>query len=201
MQLRFVTDLSADEYINCQAWKDAKLDKCPLHPGGGCRFARHGTYERKIPFGVKIARWYCPDGHQTFGLIPDCLSSRLSGSLSDVEAVVDQVEKSPSQNAAADKIRLDIELPGTLRWLRRRLFLVKVSLIMLITFFPSLFSGCTPTIHCFRDVLEVEQILPCLRKIACSHLYLLPPPLGFGPFPKKTYFQQRTGTDPPAKVL
>lgn len=201
MQLRFVTDLSADEYVQRQAWKAARLDKCPLHPEGGCRFARHGTYERKMPAHTKIARWYCPDGHQTFGLIPDCLSSRISGSLLDVETIIDQVEKSPSQNAAADKLCLDIELPGALRWIRRRLFLVKVSLTMLIAFFPGLFPGCKPTISCFRNVLALEQVLPCLRKIACSHLYLLPPPLGFGPFPKKMHFQQRTGTDPPVKVL
>lgn len=200
MQLRFVTDLSADEYVHCRAWKDAQLDKCPLHPEGGCRFSKHGTYERKVPAGTKVARWYCPDGHQTFGLIPDCLSSCLSGSLPDVEAVIDLVEESPSQEVAADQIRLDILLPGVLRWIRRRLFLVKVSLTLLIEIFPGLFSGCTPTIHCFRDVLAVEELLPCLRKIACSHLYHLPPPIGFGLFPKKARFQQRTGTDPPKKI-
>lgn len=201
MQLRFITDLSAEEYVRCEAWKEAMLDKCPLHPEGGCRFARHGTYKRKIPFGAKIARWYCADGHKTFGLIPDCLSSRLSGSLLDVEAVVDQVEKSHSQNVAADNVRLDIELPGALRWIRRRLFLVNMSLTMLIAFFPSLFKSCLPSINCFRNVLAVESVLPELREIAGPQLYLLPPPVGFGPFPKKTRFQQRTGTDPPEKIL
>lgn len=201
MQLRFVTDLSAEEYVRQQAWKDARLDTCPLHPKGGCRFAGHGTYARKYPAGTKIARWYCADGHRTFGLIPDCLCSRLSGTLADVEAVVDLVEKSPSQNAAADHTRLDINLPGALRWIRRRLFLVKASLILLIEYFPHLFSGCMPDIPCFRDVLCFDHVLPALREIACSHLHLLGPPVGFGDFPQKTRFQQRTGTDPPSKVL
>ncbi len=44
MQLRFATDLSAQQYVRQQAWKDAQLDNCPLHPKGGCGFARHGTY-------------------------------------------------------------------------------------------------------------------------------------------------------------
>ena len=201
MQLRFVTDLSADEYVRRQAWENAKLDSCPLHPEGECGFAKHGTYKRKMPIGVEIARWYCSEGHQSFSLLPDCLSSRISGSLFDVETVIDQVEKSPSQNVAADKICLDIELPGALRWIRRRLFLVNLSLTMLIAFLPSLFKDCLPSINCFRNVLAVEQVLPELRKIADSQLYLLSPPLGFGPFPKKKHFQQRTGADPPAKVL
>jgi len=58
MQLRFATDLSANEYVRQKAWKDAKLNCCPLHPEGGCGFARHGTNRRKFPAGAKIARWF-----------------------------------------------------------------------------------------------------------------------------------------------
>ncbi len=201
MQVRYATDLSAEEYVTKQAWKDAKLDICPLHPGGGCDFARHGTYIRKVPVGTKIARWYCPDGHQTFSLIPDCLSSRLSGSLNDLEAVIDAVESSPSQNAAADKTRLDIELPGALRWIRRRLFLVKITLTTLISSCPFLFAGCRPTILCFRSTFNYEKILSRLRGLADLNLYCLPPPVGFGPHHKKMRFQQQMGTDPPVKIM
>ncbi len=42
VQLLYKTDLSAEEYIGTQAWRDAKLSCCPMHPDGGCRFARHG---------------------------------------------------------------------------------------------------------------------------------------------------------------
>ena len=80
MQLRYATDLSAEEYVRQKAWKDAKLENCPIHPKEKCGFTKNGTYKRKFPDGTKIARWYCPDGHQTFSLLPDCLSSRLSGS-------------------------------------------------------------------------------------------------------------------------
>lgn len=144
MQLRFATDLSADEYVRQKAWKDARLDCCPLHPKGGCGFARHGTYRRKFPNGTKIARWYCAMGHTTFGLLPDCLSSRLSGSLIEVEAVVAEVENSPSQEAATNKFRPDIGFVGILRWIRRRTSLVQSTLIMLIELFPALLTDCPP---------------------------------------------------------
>jgi|LGVC01.1.fsa_nt_gb hypothetical protein len=204
MQMRFATDLSADEYVRQKAWKHARLDNCPLHPKGGCGFAKHGTYTRKFPDGTKIPRWYCLDGHTTFSLLPDCLASRLSGSLTEVEAVIAKVESSPSQEAAAHHLRPYIELPGILRWIRRRTFLVKAALIMLIELFPSLLAGCTSTISSFRSVLGVEHVLPELRMLGSLHLDILPPPLGFGPRPglqkiKKSHFQHKTGTDPPPK--
>ena len=93
MQLRYATNLSAEEYVRQEGWKDAKLDTCPLHLQEECGFRKNGTYKRKFPDGAKIARWYCSGGNQTFSLLPDCLSSRLSGPLIEVEEVVDEVEK------------------------------------------------------------------------------------------------------------
>lgn len=202
MQMRFATDLSPEEYVCQEAWKDAKLDSCPLHPEGGCGFSRNGTYKRKSPEGTKIARFYCPRGHKTFSLLPDCLASRLSGSLNEVEAVIVEVENSPSQQKAADNIRLDIELPGVLRWMRRRVVLVRVALSILIELLPCLFAGCSPTICSFRSALCLEPILPELRGHASLYLNILPPPVGFGPRPekkkfKKNHFQHKTGSDPP----
>lgn len=69
MQLRYATDLSAEEYVRQKAWKDAKLGNCPIHPKEKCGFTKNGTYKRKFPDGTKIARWYCPDGHQTFSFL------------------------------------------------------------------------------------------------------------------------------------
>jgi hypothetical protein len=202
MQIRYATDLSAEEYVEQRAWKEARLDDCPVHPEGGCGFSKNGTYKRKVPQGTKIARWYCPKGHKTFSKLPDCLSSRLSGSLDDVEAVIEKVEESPSQEVAAENIRINIELPGVLRWIRRRIKLVRATLVMLIELMPSLFSDCSPTISSFRSTLCVEPILPELRNCASLYLLILPPPLGFGPRPelknfKKNHFQHKTGTDPP----
>lgn len=206
MQLRYATTLPVEQYIQRKAWRDAKLDHCPLHPKGGCKFAKHGTYPRKFPDGAKIARWYCPDGCATFSMLPDCLSSRLPGTLVEVENIISQIEKSSSQEAAAENIRLDISLPSALRWMRRRLFLIRSTLILLIELLPSLPENCQPTVSSFRSVLGIEFVLPQLRMLANPYLDILPPPLGFGPRPevqksKKCRFQHKTGTDPPQKAV
>jgi len=203
MQIRYATDLSAEQYVEQQGWKSATLTHCPLHPQGGCGFCKNGSYRRKFPDGTKIARWYCADGHMSFSLLPDCLASRLSGSLINIEDVLTEVENSPTQEAAAENIRIDIILPSALRWIRRRVFLVKASLSMLIELLPELFADCHPSILSFQLVLNVDFVLPELRQVASSYLATLPPPLGFGPRPKtkklkKNHFQHKTGTDPPS---
>jgi len=203
MQIRFATDLSADEYVRQRVWEDAELDKCPLHPEGGCSFARHGTYSRKTPDGTKISRSYCPEGHCTFSLLPDCLSSRLPGSLIEVETAIKEVENAPSQEAAVRTLRIDVELAGVLRWIRRRLLLVRTTLKLLTKLVP-VFQDCRPSISSFRAALGVEYVLPALRMSAGPHLYALPPPVGFGPRPKRKKskeksFQHKTGTDPPPR--
>ena len=206
MQLRFATTLSAQQYVRQQAWKDAQLDNCPLHPNGGCGIARHGTYPRKFPPGIKIPRWYCRKARQTFSLLPDCLASRLSGTLVEIEDVIDKVENSPSQEAAAQNMRIDIEFAGVLRWIRRRLFLVRCSLSLLTELLPSLPAGCSTSISSFRSALGVKYVLPELRIRASCYLHMLPPPLGFDPpritkKVKKSRLQHQTGTDPPLKRL
>lgn len=163
--------------------------------------AKHGTYSRKLPPGTKVARWYCPEGCTTFSLLPDCLAARLPGSLIQIEIVLNQVQASPSQEAAAVNIRENIELAGALRWIRRRLFLVQASLAMLIELLNDLPEEFTPTLSCFQELLGLQFVLPALRECAHAHLGILPPPIGFGPYPKKKKirFQQKTGTDPPQK--
>jgi hypothetical protein len=201
MQIRFATDLSADEYVRRRAWQDARLGNCPLHGKRGCGFAKHGTYSRQTPEGTKIARWYCPDGHSTFSLLPDCLSSRLPGSLIDVETAINEVENAPSQEAAVFGMRIDVGLAGVLRWIRRRLLLIHTTLRLLTKLVPA-FKDCRPSICSFKSVLGVEYVLPALRMSAGPYLYVLPPPVGFGSRPqrkkrKKPPFQHKTGTDPP----
>jgi hypothetical protein len=202
MQLRFATDLSAEEYVEREAWKEAKLDYCPTHPEGGCGFGKNGTYSRKYPEGTKIARWYCRIGRQTFSFLPDCLSAHLPGTLKQVEEVIAEVERSPSQEDAVERIRLDIFLPGALRWVRRRILPIRMALTMLIGLIPSMFSACDPTLSSFRCALSTTHVLPELRQHATPFLHALPPPLGFGSLPgskkiKDNPFQHKTGTDPP----
>ena len=161
MQLRFATDLSAEEYVQREAWKEARLDSCPIHPEGGCGFGKNGTYSRKYPEGAKIARWYCAIGHQTFSFLPDCLSARLPGTLKEVENVIEEVAKSPSQEKAAKNIRLDISLPGVLRWVRRRILPIRMALTMLIELIPSMLGA-------IQKSDKMEKCIKCEKPLDSS---------------------------------
>lgn len=116
MQIPLRTQSSAEEYVAGREWRDACLPTCPLHPSGGCSFARHGTYTRVTPQGVGVARWYCPQGHQTFSLLPDFLAARLPGLLTSIEAAAAEAQSARSMEAAADTLRgFAVTLPSALR--------------------------------------------------------------------------------------
>jgi hypothetical protein len=100
-----VSSLTSEAYVAQRAWRDASLDACPRHARGACGFARHGTYPRQTPAGMRIARYYCPTAHETFSLLPDSLASRFPGDLDDLELVVAHVETARSIEAAADRLR------------------------------------------------------------------------------------------------
>lgn len=205
MQLRYQTKLTSTDYVKRQAWNDASLVRCPLHPTGGCGFSRHGTYERIQPSGTRIARWYCPKGHRTFSLLPDCLAARYSGTLTDFETAVDWVERAATIEAAAQGTRLEIELPGVLRWLRRRVQTVRELLIVVKGLLPTPFIDVAPTLTGFRTALKVEHVLVRLREMAAEWLSDLSAPLGFRPprsiarNPHNTH-QHPVGPDPPASA-
>ena len=201
MQLRFKTELTSEEYVSRQAWRDASLPHCPLHPRGGCSLARHGTYGRVTPPGTRVSRWYCPQGHRTFSLLPDCLAARFPGSLGAIEQVVAQVEQAKSLGAAADRLRPDVELPGAIRWTQRRVRGVHAALSALRGLHPERFTG-PPIVSLLQQSLKLDCVLQTLREIAGAQLSYLPPPLGFGPRPlpsggSQKRYQQQTGPDPP----
>ena len=124
----------------------ARLDRCPNHPRGGCSFARHGTYARKTPAGTQVARWYCRESHTTFSLLPDCLAARLPGTLSELETVVVEAEQAGSLMTVADQLRSDtVELPGAMRWVRRRVRLVHHALSLVIGLLPNNCPTAEPT--------------------------------------------------------
>ena len=207
VQLRYDTGLTGERYVIDQAWRKARLDRCPNHPQGGCSLARHGTYERQTPTGTHIARWYCPESHTTFSLLPDCLAARLPGTLDALEAVVVVAEGAKSQEAAANELRRPgdddaIELPGALRWLRRRLGLVYNALARVIGLIPDRLAGCAATMGAVRERLESDSALMELRGLVAGQLQTLPAPLGFQPHgigvrSRKPVLQQRKGPDPP----
>ena len=203
MQLRFATGLTSEEYVKQEGWRFATLKQCPLHPRGGCGFARHTAYLRARPAGALIARYYCPLGHTTFSLLPDCLAARLSSSLADIEAVcAAAATDGRSQEAIAEELRPDIQRQGALRWMRRRVRAVTAALVAVLGLRPDVFAGRQPTVEDFRKVLGVEHVLVALRETAAKHLAALPPPLGFGPrvtrgAPAVRQHQQKVGADPP----
>ena len=151
VQLRLRTGLAGEQYVKAQGWRHATLARCPHHPGGGCSLARHGTYARKTPAGTRIARWYCPESHTTFSLLPDCLAARLPGTLANVEDAVATAEDAASVAAAAATLRAGRSEPaGAMRWLRRRIRLVTRALNAVRGLLPERFVGCAATVPAFR---------------------------------------------------
>ena len=202
MQLRYQTGLTGEDYVSRRAWREASLPRCPLHPRGGGGFARHGSYPRMAPRGARVARWYCPQGHRTFSLLPDCLAARLPGTLAEVEAVVAAVEQAPSLEVAADRLRPEVELPGALRWTRRRVQRVHGALAAVRGILPELFAHCPATVSGLRARLGVAPVLPAVRSLVPDYLAALPAPLGFSPHrlvggkpPRRR--QHQAGPDPP----
>lgn len=201
MQLRQKTQLTSHEYVTGRAWRQATLERCPLHPAGGCGLARHGTYRRVEPPGTEVARFYCRLGHTTFSLLPDCLSSRLSGSLDEVEQVVAAVEAGTTLEVTAAKLRPDIALPGALRWVRRRVAAVRTALLAMVTLMPDVLAA-SPSLSAVRETLGTKRALVALREVGARHLAALGPPFGFGPRPtvgvaNRGRSQHETGTGPP----
>ena len=182
MQLRHATPLTSEAYLAEHAWVQASLATCPRHPGGGCGLARHGTYERKTPAGIRVTRYYCPTAHETFSLLPDCLASRFPSDLDDLERVVTRVAAARSVEAAADTLRPEIDLPSAVRWIRRRLALVRATLVIVAGLLPDLLVR-EASLVALGVAWHTDRVLVVLRGRVASHLVLLPPPLGFGPRP------------------
>jgi hypothetical protein len=174
-----------------------------VHARGGCGFRRHGTYQRVDPPGTRVARWYCPQAHGTFSLLPDHLAARFPGSLHEIEEVVATLEQARSVEAAADRLRgPEITLPSAVRWVRRRLAAVRRLLTTVIGLLPQRVLGCTPTIAALRERLGCPSVLVALRAIAGRHLQALAAPLGFrhpshARGERKARWQQYMGPDPP----
>ena len=158
------------------------MDECPFHPAGGCGLARHGSYARVHPAGVRVARFLCPSQGETISLLPAFLAARLPATLDEVQAVVDAVEAAPSIAVAAETLRpADEEHAVTsisaARWVRRRLRPILAALVALVTLLPEL-SGCAPTLAAIRARLGRARVLVALRQLGHAHLGALGPPLG-----------------------
>ena len=152
-------------------------------------------------------------GGVTVSLLPDCLASRLSSTLPEVEAVVKLVERRDGtldevaarlRPAAADEPDAD-HIQGALRWMRRRCRPVVAALVALAGLMPEKLAGHPPTLAGWCAALGTDNVLVALRDQADRHLASLPPPLGFGPrtMPRNKAarrLQQGTGADPPPRA-
>ena len=165
--------------------------------------ARHGSYARKRPVGTRIARWYCPQGHRTFSLLPDHLAARFPGTLAEIEQVVAAAEMASSLESCAHELRPDpIGLPAALRWVRRRLAAVRTLLPLAVTLLPALLQGCAATVTAVRQQLQVPTALERLRALLERELPALACPLGLHHRHRSDRndhggLQQHMGPDPP----
>jgi hypothetical protein len=181
MQIVFKTQMTSEEYVSERGWLSATLHSCPVHAEGGCGFRAHGSYGRKQPVGVRVARWYCAIGQVTFSLLPEFLAASFSGTLPELEEAVAAAEQSLSISEAARQLRPELaDDRSAARWLRRRLSAVSRGLMSLVTTLPEL-MGTLPTLSALAAKVGAAPgaVLVTLRAKATSLLYALPTPLGF----------------------
>jgi hypothetical protein len=207
VQLRLQSKLTSEEYITREAWRDASLRTCPMHPRGGCGFRSCGSYLRKVPSGLRIARWYCPRAHCTFSLVPDFAATRIASTLVEIEDVVTRfdAERAAGQSVelAARSLRPDIEPQGSVRWVQRRRRWVSAAIAVLVGIAPELFAGCEPTVAAIRAALGCDCLLVRAREIVAAQLAHTPAPLGFAPLVKRRVRRKQAcahvvGPDPPS---
>lgn len=149
---------------------------------------------------------YCAQGHTTFSLLPDFLASRLPGTLDELERVAVAVEASTSVEKAASELRpADVAEAVTsraaTRWTARRMALLRAALMAIAGLLPDVVR-VTGTVTELRARLGTERALVALREMAAAHLGSLPPPLGFGPRPRRRpkrpgALQHNQGEEPP----
>jgi hypothetical protein len=205
VQLRLPSKLTSEEYITREGWHDASLQSCPEHPKGGCGFRSCGSYERKEPRGLRIRRWYCPEAHLTFSLVPDFAAARVASTLLEVAQAVARFEaereRGQSVEQAAAAVRPDIEPAGALRWVRRRRAWVSAAFAALVGIAPELLAGCEPTVASMRLALGGDCLVRA-REIVVAQLAHVPAPLGFAPLVRRGVLRVRRrahamGPDPP----
>ena len=168
MQIAWQCELTLDEYVACEGWRSANLARCPLAKScGGARPEGLGSYERKCPSGVRIARFYCRECHTSFSLLPSFCAASYSSSLAEVEQAIHVWARSPTFDAAAIELRPDIEIQGARRWLRRR-----VNRVLLVLTFLS--TGMN-----FPEPEMATIDLVALRKKTGDTIHLLPTPVCF----------------------
>jgi len=110
--------------------------------------------------------------------LPDCLASRLRGTLAEVEQVVTTADEASSLWEAADRLRPDAwSMMSAVRWVRRRVQPVRAVLSAVVGLFPARFASVKPTLAALRQVIGAAGVLVALRELAADHLHALLPPV------------------------
>jgi hypothetical protein len=180
------TTLTFEQYVTSRNWEHATLKACPLCPPGTCHLHRLGVYMRKVPAVAYVARYYCPEQHTTFGLLPDFYASRVPGTLDDIEQMAEAVEVGGGVEPTVEQLRPGeasdaVTLSAAVAWIRRRVAWVRALLVTVAGLFPEVFAGVGPSVRAFRERLGASRLLVALRAICAPHLYALHPPLGLNP--------------------
>ena len=151
---------------------------------------RWGTYLRKVPIVCWVARFYCPTDGVTFGLVPDCLATRMPGTLEQVEQAAEAVEGpgraevSLEQQGARLRSEQDqaqaIEPRSAVEWMKRRHRAVVRVLAAAVEVLAPVFAGCSASLEAFATRMGVGQggVLRELRVRAGKLLAELPSPVG-----------------------
>ncbi len=143
---------------------------------------RHGTYGRKTPVPMRVARFDCGDCQTTISRLPDFAAARCRGSLQEIEDAMIVLAEAPSLWAAARRLfpHRD-ELSNAIRDLLGAFMAVLLFLEAVVTLRPDLFRGCPADLVSMRAALGTETLLVDLRREMTAQLQFLPPPVGFRP--------------------
>jgi hypothetical protein len=112
--------------------------------------------------------------------LPDFLAARLPGLLAVIDHSVVVASSAKSMEAAADALRgPDVNLPGAVRWLRRRIRAVRMALVHVMpeTVIGAAARGSAPE----RDLAKGRVLLGLRRSLSPQILNTIPAPLGFRP--------------------
>lgn len=201
-------ELAFEPYVTQRGWEAATLSACPLCKPGTCGLQRHGRYMRKVPAVAYVARYWCPESHTSFGLLPDFYASRMPGTLDMIEEAAAKAETAPSLEGATEELRPAdapdaVTLGAALVWVRLRVVIARAILTTAKGLMPERFGDLPPRVSAFRRRLDTLGVLVALRGICEPYLHRLAAPLGLVPRSawapdRRCALTQRPGPDPPA---
>ncbi len=147
-----------------------------------CGMARHGTYGRRTPVPMHVARFHCPACRTTFSLLPDFAAARRPGSLQEIGDGMAVLARSRGPWAAARQLFPERgEMSNAVRGLRGAFAEVSAFLAAVVTLHPDLFPGCPAELPAMRTALGTETLPVDLRQEISDRLWSLPPLVGFRP--------------------